>query len=232
MANVIDVRRGAAGFKASPQAAKVLRNTYMLLAISLLPTIAGAALGVVFPLIAYFGVVGHIVAFLAAMFGLQYLIVRNRDSTAGVGYMLLFTAAMGYFIGPLLSVALTFSNGVELITMAMGGTAAIFFVLAGYASTTTRDFTAPGLTKVFFIGMIMAFALSMLNVFLLVPALALAISVVFMFIAAAFIVITINSVVRGGETNYIMATMSVYIMLINLFQSLLHLLMIFAGGRD
>lgn len=220
------------GYAASPQAQRVLRNTYLLLAITLLPAIAGAFLGAVFPLMAYMGWASLLV-FLAAMFGLQYMVVRNRQSAAGIGWLLAFTFVMGYFVGPLVGYAIgSFSNGLELVALAVGGTAAIFFGLAGYATVTRRDFAGMSVGKTLFIGMWMAFALAILNLFLQVPALSLAISAVFMVIASGFILFTINNIVRGGETNYIMATMTLFIMLLNLFQSLLHLLMVFAGNRE
>lgn len=210
---------------------RVLRNAYLLLAITLLPTIAGAFLGAAFPLFAYLGWAGFLV-FLAGMFGFQTMVIRNRHSAAGIGWLLAFTLFMGYMIGPMLGMAVGLRNGVEIIALAAGGTAAIFFILAGYASTTKRDFSSPSLAKMLFIGMWMAFGLAAINWFLGVPSLGLAVSSIFLPIAAMFIVFTINRVVRGGETNYILVTMTLYIMLLNIFQSLLHLLMAFGGNRD
>ncbi len=218
----------------SPNAAKVLRNTYMLLGITLLPTILGAFVGVQFNPLALMGL-WSLLLFIPVMLGFQAMIIRNRHSVAGVWWLLGFTFAMGWMlVGPSVGIALgSFRNGAELVGMAVGGTAAIFFVLAGYATVTKRNFTGVGLGKTVFIGMMMAFILSIINaVFLQMPAIALAISAVFMVIASAFIVITVNRIVRGGEDNYILATMTLYIMLLNLFQSLLHLLMAFAGNRD
>ena len=222
----------SAEYAASPQARRVLRSTYLLLGITLLPTVAGAFVGALFPLMAYMGWMAMLI-FLGAMFGLQAMVIRNRDSMAGVGWLLAFTFVMGYFAGPLVGYALgSYSNGAELVTLAIGGTAAIFFGLAGYATVTNRDFAGMSLGKTLFVGMWMAFALSILNFFLEIPALALAVSAVFIVIASGFILFTVNRVVRGGEDNYIMATMVIYIMLLNLFQSLLHLLMAFAGNRE
>lgn len=217
----------------APEARKCLRNTYLLLGLTLLPTVVGAAVGVAFPITLALGFFGHLILFLGVLFGMQYLIIRNRDNIMGVNMLLLFTFFMGYFLGPILSIALAFSNGVDMIATAFVGTAATFFVLAGYATVTSRNFATPGIFKTLFIGMMMAFVLSIAGAFIQVPALSLAISAVFIPIASAFIVYTINNVVRGGETNYILATLSVYIMLLNIFQSLLHILMAFAGGgRD
>lgn len=214
------------------QTNRVLRNAYMLLGITLLPTIAGAFVGALFPLMAALGWMSLIV-FLGAMFGLQAMVIRNRNSAVGIGWLLVFTFVMGYFIGPMIGLALgSLRNGLEIVATAIGGTAAIFFLLAGYATTTKRNFASPSLFKMLFIGMIMAFVLGILNVFIGIPALSLAISSVFIVIASGFILFTINNVVRGGEDNYIMVTMTLYIMLLNLFQSLMHLLMAFAGSRE
>ena len=214
------------------QTNRVLRNAYLLLGITLLPTIIGAFLGALFPLMAHLGWLSLIV-FLGAMFGLQTMVIRNRRSTAGIGWLLVFTFVMGYFVGPLVGYALgSLRNGMEIVATAIGGTAAIFFILAGYATTTKRNFASPSLFKMLFIGMVMAFVLGILNVFIGIPALSLAISSVFIVIASGFILFTINNVVRGGEDNYIMVTMTLYIMLLNIFQSLMHLLMAFSGNRE
>ena len=234
MRHTISAPRAGLGaeYAASPQARRVLRNTYLLLGITMLPTIAGAFVGAMFPLMERLGWMSLII-FMGAMFGLQAMVIRNRDSMAGVGWLLVFTFVMGYFTGPLVGYALgSFSNGAELVALAVGGTAAIFMGLAGYATVTTRDFAGMSLGKTLFIGMWMAFALGILNFFLNIPALSLAISAGFMVIASGFILFTINRIVRGGESNYILAAMTIYIMLLNLFQSLMHLLMAFAGNRE
>lgn len=230
-ANVVRVRDGIASTPLSQDAARVLRNTYAMLAVSLLPAIGGAYVGIQFPL--RLGIWLHLGLFMVSVFGLQYMVISNRNSAAGVAWLLLFTGVLGYFLGPLLSYALTFSNGVDLIGMAFGGTAAIFFCLAGYATVTQRNFATPGIGKMLSIGLLMAFVLSIVNfAFINMPAVSLAISVIFMFISSAFIVFTVNSIVRGGERNYISATLTLFIMLYNLFTSLLHILLIFAGNRD
>lgn len=211
---------------------KVLRNTYLLLAITMVPTAIGAVIGAVYPLAAVMGM-WSLLVFFAVMFGMQGLIIANRHSAKGVGWLLLFTFAMGYFIGPIVGFALnSYSNGGALVATAAGGTAAIFFGLAGYATTTKRDFSSMGFGKSLMIGMWMLFVIAMINLFFANSIIALAVSSLFIVIASGFILFTINRVVRGGEDNYIMATMVIYIMLLNLFQSLLHLLMIFAGNRE
>ena len=224
--------RSQTGQYIAPEARKTLRNTYTLLALTLLPTIVGSFVGVTYPITLVGGIVMHLLLFVVVIFGMQALIIKNRHSITGVYLLLLFTALMGYFLGPILSIALSFSNGVELIGMAMGGTAATFLVLAGYATMTTRNFATPGIYKTLFIGMMMAFIMSLVGVFLQIPALSLAISAIWIPVCSAFIVFTINRIVRGGESNYILATLTIYIMLLNLFQSMLHLLMIFGGQRD
>ena len=212
------------------QTNRVLRNAYLLLGITLLPTILGALLGALFPMMQYLGWLSMIV-FLGAMFGLQTMVIRNRHSVAGIGWLLVFTFVMGYFVGPLVGYALgSLRNGLEIVATAIGGTAAIFFILAGYATTTKRNLASPSVFKMAFIGMWMAFVLGLLTFVFNIPGLSLAISSVFIVIASAFILYTINNVVRGGESNYIMVTMTLYIMLLNLFQSLMHLLMAFTGS--
>lgn len=223
-----------AGFGHSPAAARTLRNTYLLLAITLLPTIAGAAVGVYFNIVAMFGL-WSLLLFIPVMLGFQVMIVRNRHSVAGIWWLLAFTFAMGWMLlGPSVGLALgNFRNGAELVATAVGGTAAIFFVLAGYATITKRDFTGIGIGKTLFIGMWLMFGISLVNaIFLQMPAVALAVSSIFALIASAFIVTTINRIVRGGETNYLLATMTIYIMLLNIFQWLLQMLMVFAGNRE
>ena len=222
----------SAGLRSAAQTNRVLRNSYLLLAITLLPSIVGAYAGAIFPLMAAMGWMSLIV-FLAAMFGLQAMVIKNRHSVAGIWWLLTFTFVMGYFVGPLVGYVLgAYSNGAELVATAIGGTAALFFGLAGYASATKRDLSSPSLGKMLFIGMWMVFIVAVVNSFVGIPALSAAVSAVFIVIASGFILFTVNRVVRGGEDNYIMVTMTLYIMLLNLFQSLLHLLMIFGGNRE
>ena len=213
------------------QTNRVLRNAYLLLGVTLLPTIGGAFVGALFPLMAYLGWMS-IIVFIAALIGLQKVVIKNRHRTAGIGWLLVFTFVMGYFIGPLVGYVLGRSNGLGVMAMAAGGTAALFFLLAGYASVTKRNLASPSLGKMLFIGMLMAFVLGILNAFIVLPALGLAISTVFIVIASGFIIHTINRVVRGGEDNYIMVTMTLYIMLLNIFQGLLTLFSVFTGGSE
>lgn len=212
---------------------RVLRNAYLLLGITMLPTIAGAFVGAKYPIMQSLGWLSFVV-FLGAMFGLQAVIIRNRNKVSGIGWLLVFTFVMGYFIGPMIGYAIgNYDNGTEILATAIGGTAAIFFVLAGYASTTRRNLSSPSLGKMLTIGMMMMFVIGILNaMFFEMPAVMLAVSSLFAVIAAGFILFTINRVVRGGETNYIMVTMTLYIMLLNIFQWLMHMLMAFGGSNE
>lgn len=233
MPAVINTRaKGRVTSHIEPGARKVLRNTYSLLALTMVPTVIGAVAGVQYPIFSLVGFWPGFLLFMVMLFGLQAMIVRNRNSMAGINWLLLFTFCMGFFLGPMLGYALSFSNGVDLIALSFGGTAAIFLVLAGYATTTSTNFATPGIAKVLFIGLMMVIAMWVVGLLFQVPGLSLAISAVMMLIASGYIVYTINSIVRGGETNYILATLTVYIMLYNLFQSLLHLLLAFSGNRD
>ena len=173
-----------------------------------------------------------IIVFFGAMVGFQMMVIKNRHSIAGIWWLLAFTFVMGYFIGPLVGYALgAYSNGAQLVGIAVGGTAAIFF---GWPVMHRHQAGFFGLSfgKTLFIGMWMLIAIGVINVFFQSSAIALAVSSLFIVIASGFILFTVNRIVRGGEDNYIMATMVLYIMLLNIFQSLLHLLMFFAGSRD
>lgn len=227
---VIPAARATAAL-GTEQTNKVLRNTYTLLAITMLPTIIGAFIGAAFPFPVQ-GAVGAILFFVIIV-GLSMMVTANRNSSAGIFWLLLMTLAMGYWIGPMIGYALgSFSNGAQLVAMAMGGTAAIFFTLAGYATVTRRDFSSPSIGRFLTIGLIMLIVVAFANLFLQLPALALAISAVAIVIFSGYIIFTVNRIVRGGEDNYVMATMTLYMSLINIFISLLHLLLAFAGNRE
>ena len=232
--STMQASRYSAGALDISQSNKVLRNSYMLLAITLLPTIAGAALGAFFPLMLIAGPGISLVIFLVALFGIQALVIRNRHSTRGIAWLLVFTGIMGYFMGPLVGYALgSLSNGLELVSLAVLGTAGIFFTMSAYATTTKRDLSSVGIGRALVIGLLVVFVMSIVNAFFLeMPLIALGISAVVILICTGLIAHTINSVVRGGESNYIMVTMTLYIMLLNIFQSLLHILMAFAGNRE
>jgi len=235
MSIIETTRRASARFADrpyDPQVAKVLRNTYLLLAISMLPAIAGAAVGVVFNPVALMGPWLMLGFFVAFMFGGQYLIVKNSNSFAGVGYLQVFTFGMGYFFGPTFALALTFSNGLDLIFLAFGGTAAIFFGMAAAASAVKKNLGMTSMGTVLTVGIFMMFFLALANFVMGIPALGLAISAAFLVIASGFIMYTINGIIHGGERNYITATLTLFIMVLNVFVSILHLLMAFMGNRE
>jgi modulator of FtsH protease len=224
------IRDGSIGGSAL-QTNRVLRNTYALLALSMVPTILGALVGVQlnFAFLAGSPFIS-LLLFLGIAWGFMWGIQRNKDSGLGVLLLLGLTFFMGVVLGPILQVALGFRNGGALIAMAAGGTGAIFLTLAGVASTTKRDFS--GIGKFLFAGLILLIVASLANMFFQIPALALAISAIGVVIFSAYILFDINRIVQGGETNYVIATLSVYLDIYNIFVNLLNLLMAFTGQRD
>ena len=210
---------------------RVLRNTYALLALSMIPTVLGASVGVKtgFSLLAGSPVIS-LLLFLGIAWGFMWGIERNKNSGLGVALLLGFTFFMGLMLSNILRVALGFSNGGSLIAMAAGGTGSIFAVLAGVAATTKRDFS--GIGKFLFAGLILVLVASLANAFLQIPALSLAVSGVAIMLFSAYILYDINRIVHGGETNYISATLAVYLDIYNIFVSLLNILMALSGERD
>ena len=210
---------------------RVLRNTYMLLAFSMIPTVLGALVGVQmnFSFMAGSPFISFIL-FLGIAWGFMWGIEKNKDSGLGVALLLGFTFFMGLMLSRILQVALGFSNGTSMIAMAAGGTGAIFFTMATVATVSKRDFSNMG--KFLFIGMIVVLLAGVTNIFFQIPALSLAISAAAVMIFSAFILYDISRIVQGGETNYVSATLSVYLSLYNVFVSLLQLIMAFTGDRD
>jgi modulator of FtsH protease len=211
---------------------RVLRNTYMLLAVSLIPTIIGAVIGTSvlnFNFLRASPILGAL-GIMAVFYGWIYMIERNRESSLGLYLLLGFTFFLGLLLGPLLQRTLDFSNGGQLVIMAAGGTAGVFFVLAGIASNVKRDFSF--LSKFILVGFIVIMLAVVANIFLHMPAISLALCGAFIIFSSAVILWQINSIVRGGETNYISATLTLYISLYNIFTSLLQLLGIMGGDRD
>jgi modulator of FtsH protease len=221
----------AAGQERALQQHRVLRNTYLLLAATLIPTAIGAAIGtninVSFlrssPIISFF-------AILAIFYGWIFAIERNRNSGLGVALLLGFTLFMGLLLGPLFQQVLGLRNGAQLIMLAAGGTAAVFFALSAVASSTTRDFI--GLGNFLMIGVIVVMLAVVANLFLASPVFHLVIVSAFVLLSSLLILWQINAIVRGGETNYVSATLTLYVAAYNLFTSLLQLLGIFGGDRD
>ncbi len=212
----------------------VLRSTYLLLAVSLIPTIVGAGLGTsVFNIAGLMRGVGPIIASIAVIaifYGWIYMIEKNKNSSLGLYLLLGFTFFMGLLMGPLLQKTMGLRNGGQLVMMAAGGTAGVFFILSGIAANAKRDFSF--LNKFIMVGVIVAMLAVVANIFLQVPALTLALSGVFITLSSAIILWQINDIVRGGETNYISATLTLYVSIYNIFTSLLQILGIVGGDRD
>ena len=211
-------------------AQRVLRNTYLLLALTMVPTVIGAAIGIQLTPVMMASPILTVVLMLGSVIGLQFAIARYRNSAIGVVLLLLMTGLVGLFLGPLLNVALSMRNGVQLVGYAAVGTGAIFLVMGAIATTTKRDFSFMG--KFLFVGMIALLVAMLANMFLQIPALALTISTLVIVVFSLFLLYDLNRIVRGGETNYVMATTGVYLSLLNIFSSLLHLLMALTGDRD
>jgi len=211
---------------------RVLRNTYRLLALSMLPTVAGAFVGMQLNFFSMF--VAHPIAtpllMFGAMLGSLFVVTRLRNSVWGVVALFGFTFIAGVFLTPILTVSAQFKNGGELVALAGGMTAAIFFTMAGIATVTKRDFSF--LSKFLFVGLVLLIVASLANVFFQVPAASLAISAVAVLIFSLYILHDVSNIVRGGETNYVMATLNLFLSLYNIFISLLNLLLAFSGQRD
>ncbi|ALS63971.1 MULTISPECIES: Bax inhibitor-1/YccA family protein [Pandoraea] len=210
---------------------KVLRNTYWLLALSMLPTIAGAWLGVNYGFSLFAGSpMVSVIAFLAIAFGFMFAIERFKNSGVGVALLLGFTFFMGLMLTRLLSFVLGFSNGASLIMLAFGGTAVIFGVMATVATVSKRDFS--GLGKWLFMGVLVILLASVANIWLQLPALMLTVSVLAIAIFSAYILFDVQRVVNGGETNYVTATLAIYLDLYNIFTNLLAILGVLGGNRN
>jgi FtsH-binding integral membrane protein len=210
---------------------KVLRNTYMMLALTMIPTIIGAYIGmsINFSFMAQHPILSML-GMLAVMFGVFMGIAANRNNALGVVLLLAATGLFGLMLGPVLQAALHFSNGAQLIAMAAGGTGAIFFTLATIATVTKKDFSFMG--KFLFVGLIMLVLASLANAFFHIPVASLAISAIAIMIFSGYILYDISQIIHGGETNYVMATLAIYLDIYNIFVNLLNLLMALAGNRD
>ncbi|HEY4698194.1 MAG: hypothetical protein A3J49_04270 [Gallionellales bacterium RIFCSPHIGHO2_02_FULL_57_16] len=210
---------------------KVLRNTYMMLALTMIPTIIGAFVGISmsFSFLAESPIMGALLMF-GAMIGMLFAVSALRNSVWGIAALLGFTFVAGVFLGPILQVALQLRNGAQLVGMAAGGTGIIFFSLATLATVTKKDFSFMG--KFLFIGLILLIVASLANLFFQVPAMSLTISSIAVLLFSAYILYDVSRIVHGGETNYVMATMGLFLNIYNLFINLLSLLMAFSGERD
>jgi len=215
---------------AAQQRNKVLRNTYWLLALSMLPTVLGAWIGVATGITASLGGGLGLVVFLGGAFGFMFAIEKTKHSAAGVPVLLAFTFFMGLMLSRLLAMVLGFQNGADLIMTAFGGTAGVFLVMANLSSVVKRDLE--GLSKWLFMGAIVLLIGGIINVFVGSPIGMAVLSVMAIGIFSAFLLVDLKRIVDGGETNYISATLALYLSLFNIFQSLLMLLGLFGGDRE
>ncbi len=215
---------------AAEQSQKVLRNTYLLLALTMVPTVIGAYIGMASAAFVFAHPIATSLGMLAVVIGLQFGIAANRESGVGVALLLLMTGLLGWWLGPILSVALALKNGPQLVAYAALGTGAIFFAMGAIAQTTKRDFSFLG--KFLFVGMIALLIAMLANMFLQIPALALTISTLVIVVFSLFLLYDLSRILRGGETNYIMAATGVYMSLFNIFANLLNLLLAFSGERE
>lgn len=204
---------------------KVIRNTYALLSLTLLfsAMTAGLAMALNFP---YPGVIITLIGY----FGLLFLTVKLRNSVWGLASVFALTGFMGLTLGPILNAYVNhFANGSQLVMMAMGGTGLTFVGLSGYALTTRKDFSFMG--GFLMAGVLIAFLAGLGAIFFSLPGLALAVSSMFVALMAGMILYQTSELIHGGETNYIMATVGLYVSIYNLFTSLLHLLGVFSGDE-
>ena len=202
---------------------KVIRNTYALLSLTLLfsAMTAGLAMALDFP---YPGIMITLIGY----FGLLFLTVKLRNSVWGLASVFALTGFMGLTLGPILNAYVNhFANGSQLVMMAMGGTGLTFVGLSGYALTTRKDFSFMG--GFLMAGVLIAFLAGLGAIFFSLPGLALAVSSMFVALMAGMILYQTSELIHGGETNYIMATVGLYVSIYNLFTSLLHLLGVFSG---
>lgn len=209
---------------------RVLRNTYWLLALSLVPTVAGAWLGVATGITQSLSGGLGLILFLAGAFGFIFAIEKTKNSSAGVAVLLGFTFFMGLMLSRLIAMVLGFKNGPELIMTAFGGTAGVFFLMASLSSVIKRDLS--GMGKWLFVGAIVVIVGGIINVFVGSTAGMMAISMMAIGVFSAYMLYDLKRIVDGGETNYISATLALYLDIVNVFQSLLALLGLLGGERD
>ena len=208
---------------------KVLKNTYMLLSASMVPTVAGAWVGIKFGFSLFSGSpLLSMLLFMGIAFGFFFAIEKFKNSTTGVYLLLGFTFFMGLMLSRLLGFALGMQNGAQLIGLAAAGTGGIFFGMSVLSTTIKKDLAPMG--KFLFIGMILLIVASIANIWLQMPALMLTISLFAVAIFSLFLLYDLQRIVNGGETNYVSATLAVYLSIYNIFSNLLFLLMAFFGG--
>ncbi len=226
--NVQSINYGT--LSSSAERNRVMRNTYWLLALSLVPTVLGAWLGVATGITRALGGGLGMVVFLGGAFGFMFAINKTKNSAAGVPVLLAFTFFMGLMLSGMIASVLGFKNGPSLVMTAFGGTAGIFFVMASLSTIIKRDIS--GMGKWLFWGAMVLMVGSLINVFVGSTAGMAVISTLAIAIFSAYLLYDLKQVIDGGETNYISATLVIYLDLFNIFQSLLALLGIFGGERD
>jgi len=208
---------------------RVLRNTYWLLALSMLPTVLGAWVGVATGITASLGGMTGLVVFLAGAFGFMYAIHKTKDSALGVPLLLAFTFFMGLMLSRLLAMVLGMQNGTSLVMTAFAGTAGVFVVMSSLSTVIKRDLE--GLGKWLFMGVLVLIVGMVINIFVGSPIWMAALSTMAIGLFSALLLVDLKRIVDGGETNYIMATMGIYLSLFNIFQSLLILLGLMGGDE-
>jgi modulator of FtsH protease len=209
---------------------RVLRNTYWLLALSLVPTVLGAWIGVSTGVMTRMGMGLSTIVFLGGAFGLMFAIERFKNSGIGVALLLGFTFFMGLMLSRLLAAVLGLANGGTLIMLAFGGTATVFLAMASAASVVKRDLSNMG--KFLFVGAILLLVAGLINLFVQSSAMMITLSVIAIGLFSAFMLFDLKRIIDGGETNYVSATLALYLDAYNVFQSLLALLGIFGGERE
>jgi modulator of FtsH protease len=209
---------------------RVMRNTYWLLALSMVPTVLGAWLGVYAGLGQIFSGGLGMILMLAGAFGFIYAIERTKESITGVYVLLGFTFFMGILLSRMIAMVLGFKNGADLVMTAFGGTAGVFFLMASLSTVIKRDLS--GMNKWLMVGVIMLLVGSLINMFTQSTTGMIVISILSIAIFSAYMLYDLKQIVDGGETNYISATLTLYLDIINVFQSLLALLGIFGGERE
>lgn len=224
MSNYDVIEGQSTRLEASDSARKVLRNTYALLSVTLAfsAVVAGISMSLGLP---HPGIIVTLVGF----YGLLFALHKFQNSGVGVALVFALTGFMGYTLGPILSAYLSLPNGGQTIMLAMGGTAAVFLTLSAIALNAKRDFS--GMSSFLMVGMVVVVLAMLANIFFQMPALSLAISAAMVLLMSGMILYETNNIVRGGETNYVMATVSLFVSIYNLFLSLLQLLGVF-GGDD
>lgn len=197
---------------------KVLRNTYMMLSVTLMFSALMAAISMVMQV----GFMANLIAFGGAIVLIWFVLPRTANSSAGVAVVFGITGLLGFGLGPVLNNYLALSNGGQIVMTALGGTGVIFLSLSAYALTTKRDFSFLG--GMLFVGFIVVLLAAVANIFMNIPALSLTISAVVILLMSGFILYDTSRIINGGETNYLLATVSLYLSIYNIFVHLLHLL--------